>query len=204
MPVQLDIKSYTGGMVQTNAYYIKNEGQSLLIDAPLGVCAWLESQGEMPTDLLLTHQHYDHVEDVAKLIHNGVRVHAHSSYSQELTLETLKKSMGLPLSVEPYEVNDLLDDKTEILAAGLRFRIEHIPGHSPDSIVFIIDGYAFVGDTVFAGSIGRADLPGGDMSLLIQGIKSKLLHLKPATRIFPGHGPETSIASESAKNPYLQ
>ena len=191
-------------MVQTNAYFIKNGEQSLLVDAPLGVCQWLESKGEMATDLLLTHQHYDHVEDVAKLASKGVRVHAHSSYSQDLTLESLKKSLGIPLEVEPYGVDDVLDDKTEILVAGLRFKIEHVPGHSPDSIVFILDGYTFVGDTLFAGSIGRADLPGGDMQLLVTGIQTKILNLSDSTRVFPGHGPETSIASEKVRNPYLK
>lgn len=187
-------------MVETNAYFIDNGEQSLLIDAPLGVCEWLEKMGKMPNDLLLTHQHYDHVEDVAKLAAKGVRVHAHSPYSQELTLETLR----LQVQVAPYEVDDLLNDKTEILAAGLRFKIEHIPGHSPDSIVFIHDDIAFVGDTLFSGSIGRADLPGGDMDLLVSGIQKKLMNLAGETIVCPGHGPASQVTIERANNPYLK
>lgn len=190
-------------MVQTNAYLIDNGDQSLLIDAPLGVCTWLESLAKMPTDLLLTHQHYDHVEDVAKLAAKGVRIHAHSPYSQDLTLESLRRSSGPPIQVTPYQIDDLLHDKTEIIAAGLRFRIEHIPGHSPDSIVFILEDIAFVGDTLFAGGVGRADLPGGDMKLLIDGIQKKLLQLDGETIICPGHGPASKISTEKASNPYL-
>lgn len=191
-------------MVQTNAYLVSHGKQSLLIDAPLGVCAWLESMGQMPSDVLLTHQHYDHVEDVAKLIAKGVRVHAHSPYSRELTLEILRQSMGVQIQVEPYHIDDLLHDKTEILAAGLRFRIEHIPGHSLDSIAFISDGIAFVGDTLFTGSVGRADLPGGDINLLVTGIREKLLNLPGDTVICPGHGPTSQISKEKAMNRCLQ
>lgn len=202
--VNLDIQGYTGGMVQTNAYLIKNGEQSLLIDAPLGVSTWLENINELPTDLLLTHQHYDHVEDVAKLAAKGVRVHAHSPYAKELTLEIRPAPAVTPVRVEPYQIDDLLHDKTEILAAGLRFQIEHIPGHSPDSIAFIQDGVAFVGDTLFSGSIGRADLPGGDMSLLISGIQSKLMNLPGETIVCSGHGPASQILAESQNNPYLK
>lgn len=203
MPVNLKIRSYTGGMAQTNAYLLGEGDQCLLIDAPLGVYPWLESLGELPSDLLLTHQHYDHVEDVAKLAARGVRLHAYSAYSGELTLEKLLQQSGIPLTVAPYAIDELLKDKTEIQVAGIRFSLQHVPGHSPDSVVFIADDHAFVGDTLFAGSVGRADLPAGDMDLLVRGIRAKLLTLAPETRVFPGHGPETSIASEQASNPYL-
>ncbi len=203
MPVNLKIRSYTGGMAQTNAYLLGEADHCLLIDAPLGVYQWLESLGELPSDLLLTHQHYDHVEDVAKLAARGVRLHAYSAYSEELTLEKLLQQSGIPLTVAPYTIDELLKDKTEIQAAGIRFSLQHVPGHSPDSVVFIAGDHAFVGDTLFAGSVGRADLPAGDMDLLVRGIRDKLLTLAPETRVFPGHGPETSIASERAGNPYL-
>jgi hydroxyacylglutathione hydrolase len=201
--VNLKIRSYTGGMAQTNAYLLGEGDRSLLIDAPLGVCQWLDSLDELPSDLLLTHQHYDHVEDVAQLAAKGVRLHAYSPYSQDLTLEKLLQQSGIPITVAPYTIDELLKDKTEIEAGGIKFSIQHVPGHSPDSVVFIADDYAFVGDTLFAGSVGRADLPDGDMDLLISGIREKLLTLAEETKVFPGHGPETSIGSERAGNPYL-
>ena len=203
VPVNLKIRSYTGGMAQTNAYLLGEGDRCLLIDAPLGVCQWLDSLDELPSDLLLTHQHYDHVEDVAQLAAKGVRLHAYSPYSQDLTLEKMLQQSGIPITVAPYTIDELLKDKTEIEAGGIKFSIQHVPGHSPDSVVFIADDYAFVGDTLFAGSVGRADLPDGDMDLLISGIREKLLTLEVETKVFPGHGPETSIGSERAGNPYL-
>jgi len=203
-PVNLKIRSYTGGMAQTNAYLLGEGDRCLLIDAPLGVCQWLDGLDERPSDLLLTHQHYDHVEDVAKLAAKGVRLHAYSPHSRDLTLEKLLQQSGIPITVEPYTVDEQLKGKTKIEVGGFKFSLEHVPGHSPDSVVFIADEYAFVGDTLFAGSVGRADLPAGDMNLLIDGIQQKLLTLAAGTRVFPGHGPETSIESERAGNPYLQ
>ncbi|MBT8037503.1 MAG: MBL fold metallo-hydrolase [Verrucomicrobiae bacterium] len=203
MPVNLNIRSYTGGMAQTNAYLLGEGDSCLLIDAPLGTCEWLESLNELPTDLLLTHQHYDHIEDVAKLAAKGVRLHAYSPYSQDLTLEKLLQQSGISITVTPYTIDTLLEGKTEIEVGGIKFSVAHVPGHSPDSVVFTTGDFAFVGDTLFAGSVGRADLPEGDMDLLIRGIRKKLLILEASTRVFPGHGPETSIAAERQSNPYL-
>ena len=202
----LQIRSFTGGMAQTNGYLVgssKEGGTCLLVDAPLGVGAWLEGLGEKPSDLLLTHQHYDHVEDAAKVAAMGAKVHAFAPHSEELTLEKLLQQSGIPVKVEPYAVDDLLEGKTELEAGGVRFSLEHVPGHSPDSVVFVCGGVAFGGDTLFAGGIGRADLPQGDMQLLLAGIREKMLSLPGATRIYPGHGPDTTIGSEQATNPFL-
>lgn len=202
----LQIRSYTGGMAQTNGYLLSSAGDGgpcILIDAPLGVSEWLDHLDEQPTDLLLTHQHYDHVEDVAKLVAKGARLQAYTQYSKDLTLEKLLEESGIPLKVEPYRVDHLLKDKKALEAGGLHFDLEHVPGHSPDSVVFVCDRLLFGGDTLFAGGVGRADLPGGDMELLLSGIRNKLFTLPSETRVFPGHGPETSIGEEKATNPFL-
>jgi hydroxyacylglutathione hydrolase len=81
--------------------------------------------------------------------------------------------------------------------------LEHVPGHSLDSIVFVHGDLVFGGDTLFAGGIGRADLPDGDMNLLVQGIKEKILTLPSSSSVFPGHGPSTTIEDENATNPFL-
>lgn len=201
--MDIQIRTFTGGMAQTNAYLLEHNDHSILIDAPLGVCAWLESQGTMPSDLLLTHQHYDHVEDAAKLAAKGVKIHAHSPYSQELTLELLLQQSGMPLRVEPYEVNNVLQGADQLDLAEWNFHIEHVPGHAPDSLVFLINDLVFAGDTLFAGSVGRTDLPGGSMDLLVEGIRQKILTLAPESRVFPGHGPETNVAEEANSNPFL-
>jgi glyoxylase-like metal-dependent hydrolase (beta-lactamase superfamily II) len=136
-------------------------------------------------------------------VDQGVKVQAFADYSQDLTLEILLQQSGIPLTVRPYTVDTLLEGQSSLEVGNWKFSIEHIPGHSPDSIAFITDGYAFAGDTLFACGIGRADLPGGDMELLIRGIRNKLLTLDQATQVFPGHGPVTNIKTERNQNPYL-
>ena len=203
---KLSVRTYTGGMAQTNGYLLgsaEKDDSCILVDAPEGICDWLDQIEEHPTDLLLTHQHYDHVEDAAKLASRGVRLHAFAPCSQELTLELLLQQSGLPVHIEPYDVTELLEGKEHLSAAGLEFELRHVPGHSPDSVVFIHNDLIFAGDTLFAGSVGRADLPGGDMELLLSGIKNKLLGLPRESRVFPGHGHETSIGMESSNNPFL-
>lgn len=190
-------------MAQTNAYLLGKNEQCILIDAPLGVADWLKHEGATPSNVLLTHQHYDHVEGVAELVAQGVKVYAHSPYSQDLTLEKLLQQSGIPLTVTPYTVDFLLKNKDSLEVDGWKFSIAHVPGHAPDSVVFLSDNEAFVGDTLFASGVGRADLPGGDMELLIQGIHEKLLTLDSSTHVHPGHGPVTSIGQECSSNPYL-
>ena len=202
----IEIRSFTGGMAQTNGYLLgssKNGGSCILIDAPLGVSDWLDSLNETPTCLLLTHQHYDHIEDASKLAAKGLKIYAYANYAQSLTLELLLQQSGIPIEISPYSVDHILEGQSELEAGGITFRLEHVPGHSTDSVVFIHDNLVFGGDTLFAGGIGRADLPDGDMNLLVQGIQEKILTLPSSSSVFPGHGPSTTIAEENATNPFL-
>jgi glyoxylase-like metal-dependent hydrolase (beta-lactamase superfamily II) len=199
-------ESFTGGFVQTNAYLVATpDGGHILIDAPMGVAEWLARKGIRPAALLLTHQHYDHVEDVAAVAALGARVNAFAPYSTALTLEERVRSWGLPIQVQPYAVNELLEGRRELQIGGLGMQLAHVPGHSPDSVTFYLPerGELYAGDTLFAGSIGRADLPGGNMGQLVDGIREKLFSLPDGTRVFPGHGPATSIGAERAGNPYV-
>lgn len=202
--MDIKISMHTGGMAQTNGYLLQRGEQAIMIDAPLGACAWLESLGILPTDLLLTHQHYDHIEDAAKLSKAGTNIHAFADYSSELTLETFLEAAGMPVNLTPYRVDNLLKGKSEITIDDWTLQIEHVPGHAADSLVFITENLVFAGDTLFAGSIGRADLPGGDMELLVSGIREKLLSLDADARVFPGHGPDTTVGTEAASNPFVR
>ncbi|MFS8641411.1 MAG: MBL fold metallo-hydrolase, partial [Symbiobacteriaceae bacterium] len=98
----------------------------------------------------------------------------------------------------------LLRDGDEVQAGSLRFQVIHTPGHSPGGICLYRPGHLFTGDTLFAGSIGRTDLAGGDYRTLIESIKTRLLPLPPETAVYPGHGPATSLADEKAYNPFLR
>jgi glyoxylase-like metal-dependent hydrolase (beta-lactamase superfamily II) len=202
----MKITTYTGGFVQTNAYLIETTAGNLLIDAPEGVADWVRRKGVRVDDVLLTHQHYDHVTDAAAMKAGGARLHGFAPYSTELTLESAARAWGMPISVEPYEIDGLLDVTQPLCIAGMEVRLAHVPGHATDSVIFHFAGagVVFSGDTLFAGSIGRTDLPGGSTSQLLAGIDRHLMTLPPATRVFPGHGPETTIAAEAAENPYLE
>lgn len=201
------IGGYCGGFVQTNGYFLQGEdGTIILIDAPLGITDFLKEQGLKPSHLLLTHQHYDHVEDVAKLKEAGVKVYAWSPYSRTLTLEEPVRSWGLPIRVTPYEVDQLLEGMERLEVGGLTFELAHVPGHSTDSVIYHLpdQGVVFAGDTLFAGSIGRTDLPGGNHAQLIAGIQEHLLTQPPATTLLPGHGPATTVSEEMRDNPYIR
>ena len=199
------ISLYTGGFVQTNGYLLETPDGNLLIDAPEGVAAWLQERGVRVDDVLLTHQHYDHVTDAAAMNELGARLHAFSDYSKDLTLENAARGWGLPISVKPYQVDGIFDLNQPLRLAGVEFSLAHVPGHSTDSVTMRVAaaGVVFSGDTLFAGSIGRTDLPGGSTEQLLDGIARHLIGLPAETRVLPGHGPSTTIGAEKEGNPYL-
>lgn len=203
----MEVSFYTGGMAMTNGWLVQTSTGTIAVDAPEGMAAWLHGRGVTVSTLLLTHQHYDHVQDAAIIQReHGARVLALAAYSRELTLEILlEMATGMPFRVDSFRVDELLEGRTQVEAAGVNWRLEHIPGHSPDSVTFHCEeeGILFAGDVLFAGSIGRTDFPGGSMEQLVRGVIEKLLSLPDATRVFPGHGPETTIGAERMNNPYL-
>jgi glyoxylase-like metal-dependent hydrolase (beta-lactamase superfamily II) len=197
------IEICTGGFTQTNGYLVEApDGTWILFDAPEGAAEWLEERGIRLGHLVLTHQHFDHVMDAAAIREAGAVVHAWAPHSASLTLV---EAFGLPMRVEEFEVDRLLEGQENLEIGGLVFEMAHVPGHSPDSVTFHHRDSAAVicGDTVFAGSIGRTDLPGGSHEQLIEGIRRHLLSLPPSTRLFPGHGPATTVEAEARGNPYL-
>ena len=202
----MKLSTFTGGMAQTNAYLAETPQGNFLIDAPEGVAAWLAGRGVRVDHLLLTHQHYDHVQDAAAVAATGAGLLAHSPHSTELTLEVLLRQWGVSTEVAPYTVDRLLAPGEPLEMLGLAFHIHHVPGHAADSLVFHLPDFqlAFCGDTVFAGSIGRTDLPGGDTDLLLSGIREKILSLPAETRLLPGHGPATRVDAERQGNPFLR
>jgi glyoxylase-like metal-dependent hydrolase (beta-lactamase superfamily II) len=108
------------------------------------------------------------------------------------------------LHAEPSPVPDrLLHDGEQVECGTLRCRVIHLPGHSPGGIALLCGTHLFAGDVLFAGSIGRTDLPGGDHRTLVEGIRNRLWCLPGDTIVHPGHGPDTTIAREMSSNPYV-
>ena len=191
--------------MQTNAYLIACPYGNILIDAPEGAALAMKN---IPISLLvLTHGHFDHVWDAAEI----ARIHQcpvamHATTEEMLADRNLLRRFGLDLEVEPVAASMLLKEEKGKQLLGLSFDLLEVPGHCPGSLCLYTEsaGMLFGGDVLFAGGVGRWDLPGGDRELLLSGIKTKIISLPPITRVYPGHGPSTSIGEEQRSNPYLQ
>jgi len=151
-----------------------------------------------------THGHFDHIGANRSL----VEATAAELLIHELDLPLLQKAQLhaqlYGLQSEPSPVPDrLLHDGEQIACGSLSFRVIHLPGHSPGGIALLCGAHLFAGDVLFAGSIGRTDLPGGDHRTLVEGIRNRLWCLPGETIVHPGHGPDTTIAREMRSNPYV-
>lgn len=205
------IRVYTGGAVAGNGYLFKTgENTYIAIDAPEGFADWIKSRNPQAviTDLLITHQHFDHIQDASRMKEIfDCTIHAAAPYSDELSLVDMANNQwDMDLKIQPYVVDDIItEDKKTATWGGLIWHLLHVPGHSSDSIVYQLpdEDIIFSGDTIFAGSIGRTDFPGGNAPLLLKGLEKKILSQPPTTTIFPGHGPYTTVRNENQTNPYL-
>ena len=202
----MKITSYTGGFTQTNGYLVETAEGNFLIDAPEGIADWLAGKGVAVPDVLLTHQHYDHVLDAAALQGWGSPTACFAPYSQELTLEAAARAWGMPISVEPYRIDALLEMDQPLRIAGLEILLAHVPGHAADSVIFHLPDHqvVFSGDTLFAGSIGRSRSAGR------QHPATSRRHCPPSSEFAARNAgsfrvtvPPPTIAREIAGNPFI-
>ena len=209
----MKIDRFILGEFQTNAYVLRAEESAkdcVIIDAGLDsteLVAFLV-EGELnPTTLVLTHGHADHIVGL-ELLHRqftDMKVYIHQLDAELLAdpKGNLSAFAGGAFTADPADV--LLDDGDVVEAAGVRLEVLHTPGHTPGGICLYAPEAAvvFVGDTLFADSVGRTDFPGGSMNQLITSIRQKLLDLPDNTVVYPGHGMRTTIAREKRSNPFL-
>lgn len=200
---------FTGGIAQTNGWLLETDSAAVVFDAPEGMADWLASRDPVRASaLVLTHQHFDHVLDAARIrAAYGCPVFAFAPFSRDLTLERLWGAVtGSSLAVEAFEVDEVLEGRDAVTIGGLDWQVLHIPGHSPDSICLHQAALRIVfgGDVLFLDGIGRTDFPGGSTEMLLSGIEARLLNLPDDTRVFPGHGDATTIGRERLENPFLQ
>nr|WP_239579031.1 MBL fold metallo-hydrolase [Microlunatus panaciterrae] len=223
------IASFPAGPWQTNCYVLATQpGAECIVidpgmDAAAGVAEVVAEQHLKPVAVVLTHGHLDHMFSVAPVcssyaapawIHPDDRallsdpLRAMGPETQAMLQQITGTSAGF---VEPDEVRELTDG-ARLELAGLDLGAVHAPGHTPGSVMYRtaypnddeVDSLVFSGDVLFAGSIGRTDLPGGDHGDMLRSLRSKVLPLPDSVVVLPGHGPQTSMARERATNPYLQ
>ncbi|GAA4962699.1 glyoxylase-like metal-dependent hydrolase (beta-lactamase superfamily II) [Nonomuraea thailandensis] len=212
------IAGFPAGAFQTNCYVVAPAaGEECVIvdpgqDATEGVDELLREHRLKPVAVLLTHGHLDHVwsvapvcgaRDVPAWIHPDDR-HLLSDPAAGWSDTSASLFGGITLS-EPDDVRELSDGAV-LQLAGLELVVDHTPGHTRGSVSFRLPGdeIMFSGDLLFAGSIGRSDLPGGDYPTILRSLATKCLPLPDDTVVLPGHGPQTTIGRERATNPYLK
>jgi glyoxylase-like metal-dependent hydrolase (beta-lactamase superfamily II) len=210
----LNVHILPAGLLHTNAYLLASPqtGEAVLIDAPGDV--WPEVETILRAEkcklaeLWLTHGHWDHTQGGAEVVRrSGAKVRAHRDGQMLIeTPEIMNKFMGDDLGLEPIKVDAWVTQGETLTALGQQVEVRCVPGHCPGSVLFYFprEKMAFAGDALFSGSIGRTDLPGGDMRQLDHSIRTQIYTLPPDTAIHPGHGPETTVGRERQTNPYVR
>jgi hydroxyacylglutathione hydrolase len=200
-------ETFCGGIYETNCYVLHAPGGPLLFDAPDGCCDWLESQNIRPKLLLLTHGHFDHVPEVAEAKRRfQCQIGCHADTVPMISDPDFFRRFGFALDVEPTKPDFLIEETPSRDFLGLKMEVLEVPGHSPGSLCFLSreDSLLVGGDVLFAGGVGRWDLPGGDGELLFRGIREKLFPLGDDVTVLPGHGPPTTLGVERQTNPFVR
>lgn len=206
----LSIKQIVTGPVQANCYLISNQEFLIIVD-PGEDAAIIQAEIDKttckPVAIILTHTHYDHIGAVEAIRH---------AYQIPVYVSPLEQEwLGNPqMNLSGLGRHDDMDDiivapaeyefeMTDYELGGMPFKVVPTPGHSIGSLSFIFDDFVVTGDALFAGSIGRTDLPTGNLEQLLDGIKSQLFTLPPELPVYPGHRNSTTIGHEIATNPFF-
>lgn len=205
----LVVDRYELGPIGTNCYVVRLERgapEAAVVD-PSGDAATirleLAGMGAACGGILVTHSHWDHILGLAELAEGtGVKV-----YAPEIEVDVLENPAnyysGLGVSLRGWKPDVLLAGGETIEVAGISFDVVAVPGHSPGHLAYYSDGALLSGDVLFAGSVGRTDLPRGDWDVLLESIRSLAELYPPDTVVYSGHGPPTTLGDEVQRNPFL-
>jgi hydroxyacylglutathione hydrolase len=200
------------GALQTNCYILGCERtrQAIVIDPgddPSDILAVLRQHRLSLERLVITHAHFDHLL-AARPLQEATGAPLYLAAGDRFQLTSMRRTAMLWLGRDPGEPPDVAGDlgpETPVPVGDLSLEIRRTPGHSPGGVTFVDhEGRrAFTGDTVFAGSIGRTDLPGGSMEVLLDAIRREILSLPDDFSLLPGHGPRSTVLNERVSNPFL-
>jgi hydroxyacylglutathione hydrolase len=202
------VDRYELGPIGTNCYVVRasrDAPEAVVID-PSGNAADLRLElaraGARCAAILITHGHWDHLGGVADLA-EGTGAPVYMAEGERALLENLPDLVPAGVVARPYTPDTLLQGDETLELAGITFETLQVPGHSPAHLAFHADGCLFSGDVLFAGSVGRTDLPGADWETLVESIRLLGERFPPETTVYPGHGPPTTLGTELERNPFL-
>jgi hydroxyacylglutathione hydrolase len=196
------------GDLRANCYILQSDTAAIVIDPgdePERIVRFIQDIKVQPSQIIATHTHFDHVLGVGTVrakLKIPFLIHQDDLSMLESMQSRVRQFMGFEVPPPP-KVDGYIKDGDSLKVGDETIRVLHTPGHSPGSISLSGNGYVLTGDALFNQSIGRTDLPGGDLNTLIHSIREKLFKLDDDTTVYPGHGPETTIGDEKLANPFV-
>lgn len=206
--MSLAVERYELGPIATNCYVVRtsDEASEAVVIDPGGDAAELgrelERLGVTCAGILITHGHWDHLGGVADLA-DSTGAPVYMAAEERIALERINDFAPAELPLRPYTPDVLLEGDEALDLAGITFQTLRVPGHSPAHLAYYAEGCLFSGDVLFAGSVGRTDLPFSDWDTLVASIRLLADRFPPETVVYSGHGPETTLGDELARNPFL-
>jgi hydroxyacylglutathione hydrolase len=206
--VTLAVNRFELGPIGTNCYVVRADdsaAEAVVVDPGAEAARVVDELGALGARcaaILITHGHWDHLGAVADLA-DATGAPVHMAEEERALLEDVNSFAPPELDLRSYTPDVLLQGDETLEFAGMSFQTLRVPGHSPAHLAYYIDGALFSGDVVFAGSVGRTDLPGADWDTLVESIRMLADRFPPETVIYSGHGPRTTLGAELARNPFL-